>query len=81
MEIILTTIGIYLLTGLVVLGLWDLVTGKIRKRLKDASAETQMVMMSTAQIPVGRKKAMVITLLALWIYWPAAFIKKGGKNE
>ena len=78
---VFTAIGIYLLLGLAVLALFDLITGRVRRRLKDASFETQSKMV------VRAKTAIVITVIALWMFWPLAIYSaivsqfKSGGNE
>ena len=63
--------GIYLLTGLVALGLLDVFTGRIRKKLKSASYQTQAKLAASGSL-VGRKTAMILILIALWIFWVVA---------
>ena len=64
-------IGIYLLTGIVALGLLDLFTGRIRRKLKSASYQTQ-AKLATSGSYVGRKTAVFLILIALWIFWVVA---------
>ena len=78
-------IGIYLLTGIVALGLLDLFTGRIRKKLKTASYETQEKLAGAGSF-VGTKTAMVLILIALWIFWVVAIYgalkgAKGGQSK
>jgi len=78
-------IGIYLLTGIVALGLLDLFTGRIRRKLKSASYQAQAKLAASGSL-VGIKMAMILTLIALWIFWVVAIYgaisnKKEGNNE
>lgn len=59
-------VGIYLALGIIALVLLDLFTGRVRGRLKTASFDTQ-------QLTGGSQKvALVVTILALWIFYPVA---------
>ena len=80
-------IGIYLLTGIVALGLLDLFTGRIRKNIRDASYKSQDKLIARGSY-VGMKTAIVLTLIALWIFWVVAiygaissWVNKEGKKE
>ena len=81
-------IGIYLLTGIITLGLLDLFTGRIRKNIKDASYKSQEKLAASGSY-VGRKTAVVLTLIALWLFYPVAIygaisslvIKGGNKKD
>ena len=64
-------IGIYLLSGIVVLGLFDLFTGRIRRKLKTASYQAQEKLAASGSF-VGVKTAMALTLIALWIFYTVA---------
>lgn len=68
---ILIGFGIYLLLGIIAIGLLDLLTGRVRKRLKLASYETQGKMVASGSL-VGVKTAYILTLLALWLFYPIA---------
>ena len=71
MVILSTVLGGYLLLGIVVLGLFDWLTGRVRKRMRVASYETQERLTATGNI-TGVKTAVLLTLLALWMFWPVA---------
>ncbi len=71
MTILLIVIVIYLCTGLIALGLLDLATHRIRTKLWSASAETQETLWYSGNL-VGRRTALIITVIALWICWPVA---------
>ena len=64
-------IGAYLVLGIIALGLLDLFTGRIRKNIKDASYKSQAKLVARGSY-VGRKTAVVLTLIALWIFYPVA---------
>ena len=68
---IFEVIGIYLLSGIVVLSLFDLFTGRIRRKLKTASYQAQEKLAASGSF-VGVKTAMALTLVALWIFYPVA---------
>ncbi|KKK55799.1 hypothetical protein LCGC14_3070950 [marine sediment metagenome] len=59
-------VGLYLLLGLVSLAVLDLRTKRIRERLREASYDTQAMMVA------GTRTAIVVTVLALWLFWPFA---------
>lgn len=68
MNVVLTVIGTYLLVGLVVCIVFDLVTKRIRNRISQYSFDTQ-------QVTGGNHTfAIIITLLATWIFFPALII-------
>ena len=71
MDVILTVLGAYLVVGIIAICLLFILTGKMRKRLKDASIDTQEKMTAKGSY-IGTKQAMIITMLALWIFWPVA---------
>lgn len=71
MVILSMVIGGYLLAGIVLLGLFDLFTGRVRQRIRVASFETQQKLTATGNV-TGTKTAVVLTLLALWMFWPVA---------
>ena len=79
---ILTGLGIYLLLGVIALGILDLSTKRIRRRLRPASYDTLDRLAGTGQA-IGVKTAVVVTSLALWLFWPVAVygMFKGGSNE
>lgn len=69
--ILLMVIGIYLAVGIVVLAIFDLLTGRVRSRLIPASDETRSKLAGTGYW-TGHRGAIVITLLAVWAFWPVA---------
>ncbi len=64
--LVLGVLGLYLLLGVAAIGVLDIVTGRVRSRLKGAIAEIQVL---TGE---NRILAVIVTALALWIFWPAA---------
>ena len=62
-------LGMYLLIGLGVLFLLNIITGRIQRNLVDASYETQSKLIN-AGFALGRKTSVVVTALAVWIFWP-----------
>ena len=64
-------LGLYLVAGIIALGLLDLITGMIRKRLRDMSYDTQSKLIDSGSL-VGPKTAIFVTVLILWIFWPLA---------
>lgn len=71
MNTILTIIGIYLVIGFVALCILDILTNRIRTKLRSASAETQSRLVIAGNY-VGNKSSIVLTLVALWLFWPVA---------
>jgi len=65
-TLVFTVLGSYLLLGIIAIGLLDIITGRVRARLKGAATEVQVL---TGE---NRVLAIVVTVLALWLLWPAA---------
>lgn len=78
MTTLLLVVGAYLLVGIIAVALLDLFTGRVRERIKAGAYETQIL--------AGDKRlvAIIITVLALWLFWPfaiyAAVFQSGGKR-
>ena len=70
---IFTGIGIYLLLGLLALGVFDVATKRIRNKLTNASAETQTRLIAAGN-PVNTQTASILLIGALWLFWPMVFI-------
>ncbi len=74
----------YLLAGVVALVVLDISTGRIRNRIAGASQDAQEKLTTSGNI-VGTKTARVVTLFALWLFWPVAIFGalfgKGGDSE
>lgn len=81
MEIIIISILTYLAVGLLALALLDITTGRIRKGLKTASIDAQS-QLATSGTYVGSKGALILTIVALWLFWVAAIYAalRGEKN-
>ena len=72
-------LGIYFGLGIVVIVVLDLCTGRVRKRLRVASSET-LNKLALSGSYVGARVAMLITVLALWLFWPVLIygvVRKG----
>ena len=65
-DTIFMVLGIYLLVGVLAILILDLLTSRVRSRIKGSSLEVQVL------IGENRILAIVITILALWIFWPLA---------
>ncbi len=64
-------IGAYLAGGILALGLLELLTKRIHRKLKLASIETQSRMVASGSL-LGYRSAIVLTIIALWLFWPVA---------
>lgn len=64
-------LALYFTVGFVALLIFDLITGRIRRKLKPASVEAQDKLVKSGNV-VGTKTAIIITILALWVFWPFA---------
>jgi len=71
MDLVLTILGIYLLLGVLALCFLDMLTGRIRSRIKAASYQTQNKLMFSGTF-ISLLTAVILTGLALWIFWPVA---------
>ena len=75
---------VYLLLGIILLLLFDLVTKRIRSKLVQATSETQSKLAASGNY-VGGKLASVLFLGATLLFWPMVFIgaltDKPGKKE
>jgi predicted MFS family arabinose efflux permease len=68
---VLAWFGLYFLVGLVAVGVLDTLTGRVRNRLRDSAADTQLIMLK-AMTPLGTRTSRIVTLIALWVWWPFA---------
>lgn len=66
-------IGIYLLLGLIALGIFDIATKRIRNKLTSAAAETQNQLITSGNF-VGSRTATILLIGAMWLLWPAVFV-------
>jgi len=62
---IATILGLYLLAGIPILILYDLITKRVRRGFRDAAYDTQ------SKVSVGTKTSIMLTVIALWLFWPA----------
>ena len=69
MELIIKLAITYFLIGILVLGILEIITHRITKRITSASAETQQKLIASGTI-VGQKTATIIIVLAIWLFWP-----------
>lgn len=67
---LIKVILIYLVVGLLIIGIAELVRKIISTSITIAATETQSRLLRRGQ-PVGTKTSVVITLLAVWLAWPA----------
>ena len=84
MNIVWLSLGAYLLAGLLAILILDTITGRVRKKLILASSDTRGKLLESGTF-VGAKTAVILTLGALFLFWPAliwAAIRKsdGGDN-
>jgi len=68
----LVGIGSYLLLGLLALLVFDLATKRIRNGITAASRGTQTKLVNSGSF-AGERVALMLTLLAIWIFWPVVF--------
>jgi len=64
-------LGLYFGLGIIAIGILDLCTGRVRKRLREASYETQSKLAVSGSF-IGVKTALFLTIVALWLFWPIA---------
>ena len=67
---ILQAIGIYLITGLVAITALDMITGRVRHKLREAAYDSQNILIN-ANIYVGNYVSILVISLAIWAFWPA----------
>ena len=65
-TIIFGILGAYLALGIIAIATLDIITHRVRKRIKGASVETQ------AMTGESKTVAFIVTVGALWILWPCA---------
>ena len=63
----------YLLCGIVALGLFDIVTGRLRRNWNDAIVKT-MGQMSEAGIGLSVRACSVLFIVVMWLFWPAVLV-------
>jgi len=85
MDIVINILFWYITFGVMALIILDGATHRIRKRLKPASTDTQLKLAGSGSY-VGSKLAIVLTAIALLLFWPVAIYGalstlKGGKSD
>ena len=76
----------YFAGGALLLALFDIMTGRIRTRLLNKAAQTQLVMAQHGNMYFGKRAAIILFMATMWLFWPAVLIGaltegKGGDNE
>jgi len=73
---IFAVIGLYFITGIIILVLLDIITGSVRRWFKSAPYDTQEAMLTSPYVRsfVGVKTAVVLAVGALLLFWPLAVI-------
>ena len=71
MDVVFIGLAVYFGIGFIALGLLDTFTKRIRNRLFPASRETQSKMTASGNY-MGDKSSILLTLIALWLFWPIA---------
>lgn len=64
---------VYLLGGLLILVVFDLITKRIRSNLSSVGLQAQL-RMAEANHPIGRKSGLVLMLVLTWLAWPVVLI-------
>jgi ABC-type phosphate transport system permease subunit len=65
-------IGLYFVVGLAAIMILDALTGRVRHRIKESSADAQLIIMNQVKAPISIKASLFVTLIALWVWWPFA---------
>lgn len=63
----------YFLVGIIALGLFDIVTGRLRRNWNRAVVET-MTRMSEAGAGLSARVCAVLFAVVMWIFWPVVLI-------
>ena len=63
----------YLVTGLLLLFLFNLITHRIQDKLVRVTYETQSRLIASGN-PTGYRSSMFIFIVAMWLLWPLVFI-------
>lgn len=63
----------YFGSGVLFLVLFDIITGRIRRRLSSASIDTQ-VRMTRAGLYLGVKTGIIMFVVTMWLFWPAVLV-------
>jgi hypothetical protein len=70
----------YLLLGVVILLVFDIVTKRIRSKLLSATAETQS-RMAEAGSPMSGSTAKIFFMCLMWLFWPAVLLGAATKAK
>ena len=71
MNILLIIVVVYFALGVISLLVLEVTTHRISKRLKAASVEAQVKLSDNGQF-IGSKTAILMTFMALFLFYPAA---------
>lgn len=77
-------IALYLVVGMGVLILFDLITGRLRRNFRQCTTDAQSRLTNSGNY-IGDKWAAVLFFGAMWLFWPFVLIgaiadRIGGKN-
>lgn len=73
LNLILTSVVVYISLGIILLVIFDLATKRIRSKFTQATNETQSRLVVSGSY-VGNKLASALFLGAMWLFWPMVFI-------
>lgn len=59
----------YFVGGIIALGIFDLITKRIRRKLIPASYDAQTQLVNSGTV-ASQKTALVLLIFAMWIFWP-----------
>ena len=83
MNIIWICLGAYFGLGILALAILEVATGRVHRKLRPAASDAQQQLIEQGTV-VGGKEALLLTLLALWLFWPtvvyAALRSVGGTD-
>lgn len=82
---ILIGVAVYLLLGIVFLGIFDLVTQRIHTKFTQAVSDTQQRLGASGNY-VGNRASACLFVITMWLFWPMVFIgaltdKKGEERK
>ena len=73
MNPVLLGVIIYLLLGVVLLGIFDVLTKRIRSKFVQSTSETQQRLIASGSF-VGTKSSACLFIGAMWLFWPLVFV-------
>lgn len=73
MDMVWLILGVYLLIGLVVVIVFELITGRIRQKLVGATYDTQQNLQQSGLF-VGMSAGKIVILLSIWAFWPILIV-------